>query len=172
MKHSGKSSVGRALARALKLPFFDSDRVIMDLRRATGGREANPRGLYLAVGEAGFRRLEEAAAIALAQTPGGMVLACGGGMVENEPALAALSAAFTRVFLDEDEEVLFRRVMRKGRPPFVDAARPRQSFAELYARRTARATDAADMVIDCRGRNVDQVAEALREQLREAEHAG
>ncbi|MBO7088500.1 MAG: shikimate kinase, partial [Lentisphaeria bacterium] len=52
MKHCGKSFLGRALADALGVPFFDTD----DLLKADAGKPV--RQLYREVGEKRFRELE------------------------------------------------------------------------------------------------------------------
>jgi shikimate kinase/3-dehydroquinate synthase len=79
---AGKSTVGRAVARELGLPFADAD----DLVAERAGKTI-PR-VFGEDGEARFRELEEAAVLeALGR---GGVLALGGGAVEGERVRAAL----------------------------------------------------------------------------------
>ena len=70
---SGKSTVGRHLARRLQLPFFDSDHVI-EQRLGCSIREYFERE-----GEARFRDIEESVVDELTQAPSG-VLSTGGGV--------------------------------------------------------------------------------------------
>ncbi|NOJ99684.1 AAA family ATPase, partial [Corallococcus coralloides] len=72
---SGKSTVGRQLARRLGLPFTDSDHVI---EQRIGG---SIRGFFDREGEAAFRDLEEDVIRQLTEDAAPRVLATGGGAV-------------------------------------------------------------------------------------------
>ncbi|MGH8132725.1 MAG: shikimate kinase, partial [Steroidobacteraceae bacterium] len=81
---SGKTAVGRHLARALGLPFYDSD---AEIERRTG---VDIPFIFEKEGEAGFRQREREAIEALTQLER-IVLATGGGAVllpENRRRLA------------------------------------------------------------------------------------
>ncbi|HKF97650.1 MAG TPA: shikimate kinase, partial [Steroidobacteraceae bacterium] len=71
---SGKTAVGRHLARALRLPFHDSDN---EIERRTG---VDIPFIFEKEGEAGFRQREREALEALTALEG-IVLATGGGAV-------------------------------------------------------------------------------------------
>ena len=71
---SGKSSVGRQLAKRLKIPFFDSDHVIEKKLGCT------VRLYFEREGEAAFRDIEESTLDELTQRRDG-VLSTGGGSV-------------------------------------------------------------------------------------------
>src|SRR5262249_62018385 len=71
---SGKSAVGRQLARVLHLPFHDSD---SEIERRTG---VDIAFIFEKEGEAGFRQREREALEALTALEG-IVLATGGGAV-------------------------------------------------------------------------------------------
>ena len=72
---AGKSTIGRLLARHLSRRFVDLDRSI---ERRAGVPIA---AIFRHEGEAGFRRRETAALLALLERPGfGAVVACGGGI--------------------------------------------------------------------------------------------
>jgi len=72
---TGKSSVGRALATRLALPFFDMDQVI----EQRAGRPIN--ALVAAEGWEAFRRQEQAVLAELADRKDSLVVATGGGAV-------------------------------------------------------------------------------------------
>ena len=74
---AGKTTIGRQLARRLKMDFYDSDRVIEE---RTG---ADIPLIFEKEGEEGFRKRESAAIDDLTQTAG-VVLATGGGAVLDE----------------------------------------------------------------------------------------
>src|SRR5437764_11002845 len=77
MPGSGKSTVGRQLARRLRLPFFDSDHVIEE-RLGCSIRE-----YFAQAGEEAFRDLEQQVLSELAQGSDS-VIATGGGAVLRE----------------------------------------------------------------------------------------
>lgn len=109
---SGKSTVGRVLARSLGWRLVDLDR---DVRRREG--RSLPR-IFSESGEAYFRDVEyEALAEALDVEAGetGRVVACGGGIVVD-PRNRALLRDTATVFLHEDIETLYERTRGKGRP--------------------------------------------------------
>lgn len=106
---SGKSTVGRILARSLGWRLMDLDR---DVRRREG--RSIPE-IFSQSGEAHFREVEHEA---LADALGGeteRVVACGGGVVVDPRNRELLRRADT-VFLHEDIEALYERTRGKGRP--------------------------------------------------------
>jgi shikimate kinase len=86
MPGSGKSTVGRQLARRLQLPFLDSDHVI-EQRLGSSIRE-----YFAQAGEEAFRDREQEVIAELAQGPDAVV-ATGGGAVLREANRRALRAA-------------------------------------------------------------------------------
>ncbi|MDY5046660.1 MAG: shikimate kinase [Treponema porcinum] len=86
IKHSGKSTQGELLANHIGCPFIDIDTVITEMTGKT------PRELYNENGPAGFMEAEENACIQTAQKykDSQVVIATGGGICENAPALEKL----------------------------------------------------------------------------------
>jgi XRE family aerobic/anaerobic benzoate catabolism transcriptional regulator len=108
LRGAGKSSVGRALALALEVPFVELDQKVEELA-----------GLSLAAifdlhGVAGFRRLErEALEIVLARD-GRMVLATGGSLVQSPDTFARLRQTCHTVWLRATPDEHFQRVVAQG----------------------------------------------------------
>jgi shikimate kinase len=106
---AGKSTIGRAVAALLGVPFTDSD----DLIEAAAGKPIPE--IFFDDGEPVFRELE-VAAIADALESFGGVLALGGGAILNEDTRALL-AAQTVVFLTVELADAVKRVgLGAGRP--------------------------------------------------------
>jgi shikimate kinase len=106
---AGKTTIGRAVAALLGVPFTDSD----DLVEATAGKPIPE--IFFDDGEPAFRELE-VAAIANALESFGGVLALGGGAILNEDTRALL-AAQTVVFLTVELSDAVKRVgLGAGRP--------------------------------------------------------
>jgi shikimate kinase len=143
---AGKSTVGRALASRVGLPFVDSDHVI---ERATG---RTVREIFAADGESAFRQLERETVAQLLQGPEA-VLALGGGAVEH-PATRAALAAVPVVFLQVD---LADALARTG----ADARRPvlrRPDLPDLFEHRQVAYQEVASFVVPTGGRTVEQLA--------------
>ncbi len=121
---SGKTAVGRALARRLGLPFADSD---AEIESRTGVDIAY---IFEREGEAGFRIREREVIDTLTATAG-IVLATGGGAVllpENRERLAARG---TVVFLDTTIEQQLQRTRRSRHRPLLATEDRRATLEEL-----------------------------------------
>lgn len=145
IKHCGKTRLGKALAKTLALPFFDTD----DLLAADAGKPV--RTLYREVGETRFRELEaETVRKFTASAPAPAVVALGGGVVSN-PCLAPdeLHALGLVVWLDVPVPTAFERMAREGLPPFLaDKPDPLAEFERICAVRRPLFRDAADAVLE------------------------
>ncbi len=169
MKHCGKTTLGAMLARRLSREFFDLDRVVEGIEAERLGRPVTAREIYRLRGKEAFQALEERALREILGTGSGgadgVVVALGGGTIENGAALAILREAGILVFLDEDEEVLFRRIEAGGLPPFLEGSSPRESFHDLYEKRTSLYRERADLRVDLRGLGPGEGLDRLLELL-------
>ena len=170
IKHSGKSSLGRRLARALTRNFADTDEEILGraaekrLPVAGGmpGVVTSVRELYRALGVDGFSALETEALGALLKQRG-LVIASGGGLADNSDALKLLGDGVLSVFLDAPESLLYERVIKQGIPPFLDPTDPAGSFSILYSRRRAVYSGVADIHLELGDMDIDTAFRALYE---------
>jgi shikimate kinase len=128
MPGSGKSTVGRQLARRLRLPFFDSDHVI-EQRLGCSIRE-----YFEQAGEPAFRDLEQQVLADLAQGSDA-VIATGGGAVLREANRQCLRDAGKVVYLRSTPEELFRRLRHDTQRPLLQVADPLAKLRSLYAER-------------------------------------
>lgn len=96
MPASGKTTVGRAVAQALFLPFHDCDR---EVERLTG--RTIPE-LFATEGEAAFRAVESRALAALCTAEAPCVIATGGGAVLSAENRRLLRRSGTVFWLDRD----------------------------------------------------------------------
>jgi len=136
LRCSGKSSVGRALAERLALPFVDLDAELARLARERHGGAERPAGAWLAeLGEPAFRDLETAALERVLARPAPCVLATGGGVVERA-ANRSLLAACTCVWLQVPAAELARRMEADPTPrPGLLGPDPTAEIEELERRR-------------------------------------
>jgi shikimate kinase len=111
---SGKTTVGRALAAILGLPFIDLDAAI----EIAAGKSVG--GIFAEEGEAAFRVREAEALRSFASRGEGMILACGGGVIVSEANRRTLGEGFFTVWLD----VPFSELMKRLSSEAERAARP------------------------------------------------
>lgn len=137
---SGKSTVGRQLARRLQLPFSDSDHVI-EQRLGCSIREFFDRE-----GEERFRDIEEAVLDELTQQPG--VLSTGGGAVLRPANREHLHTRGKVVYLKSNPEELLRRLRHDTQRPLLQVADPLQRLRDLYAVRDPLYRETAHFVIE------------------------
>lgn len=111
-KHCGKSTHGKKLAQELGVDFFDTDSVLEEI---TG---MPFRDYYLKNGVAAFMEAEEKACKKIVEENAGkkIVVATGGGICDNAPALTALRELGKFVFLELDIEYSIKRVASKIKP--------------------------------------------------------
>ncbi|ALJ20165.1 shikimate kinase [Microbacterium sp. No. 7] len=134
---AGKSSVGRRVAKALDVPFVDTDAAVV---RDHGPIDA----LFATHGEAHFRRLERAAvASALA---GEGVVALGGGAVLDTDTQRDL-ADHRVVLLTVSPERVASRIRGTSRP-LLDDPDPVQRWRDVYAARRETYERLADLTVD------------------------
>ena len=138
---SGKSTVGRQLARRISLPFFDSDHVI-EQRLGCSIREFFERE-----GEERFREIEAAVIDELSAGPT-CVLSTGGGSVLRSENRERLSHRGTVVYLRSTPEEIFRRLRHDRNRPLLQVADPQQRLRDLCAVRDPLYRETAHFVIE------------------------
>ena len=158
MMGSGKTTVGRALAQRLKLPFVDTDRILVE---RTGVPVAT---IFEIEGEGGFRRRESAVLAELAAGDD-QVIATGGGAVLAAENRAVLRAGGTVVYLRARLDHLWERTRHDTSRPLLATADPRATLAALLEARDPLYREVAHVVVDTgaqsAGTLVSRVAAAL-----------
>ncbi len=156
---SGKSAVGRALARLLKLRFIDSD---TDIEARTG---VDIPFIFEKEGEAGFRAREREAIERLTRLDG-IVLATGGGAVIDPDNRRALAERGTVVYLATSVREQLARTRHTQHRPLLRDADPGRKLQELMAARAAWYAEIADLTVTTDGRKVASVAAEIHAALR------
>jgi shikimate kinase len=152
---SGKSSIGRRLAKALALPFIDTDAEIARLHGPI------PE-LFAAGGERGFRELERAVVAEALARDG--VVALGGGAVLDPDTRRDLERC-TVVLLTVSEAAVAARIAGGRRPLLTDGI---DSWRRIRDERAALYDALADVTVDTSSRPITALAEELAERLRPA----
>jgi len=155
---SGKSTVGRQLARRLQLPFFDSDQVI---EQQLG---CSIREYFEHEGEERFRDTEESVIDQLTQNPQG-VLATGGGVVLRPANRQHLRQRCQVVYLNSSPDELFRRLRRDVKRPLLQVADPLGRLRDLHAVRDPLYRETAHFVIETGRPSVTTLVNIILMQL-------
>ncbi len=148
---TGKSSVGRWLARRLDFEFVDTDALI----EARCNRRISE--IFEQDGEARFREYERDVVRELAGLSR-TVISTGGGLAANADCLAQLKEHALIVCLWAGEETIWRRASRNTHRPLLHDADPRQRIQTLLAVR-APFYKQADIMVNTDFRAIKQVAE-------------
>jgi len=158
MMGAGKTTVGRLLARRLKLRFVDSDH---EIERRCGVKVPL---IFDIEGEAGFRARETQTLAELAGLEG-IVLATGGGTVLAEENRRRLATRGTVIYLRATPEDLYERVRQDRNRPLLATPDPLGRLRELYVHRDPLYREVADVVVDTGRQTVQSLARTLAEQL-------
>lgn len=155
---SGKSTVGRQLARRLQCPFLDSDHVIEDRLGCS------IRSFFEREGEQSFRDLEEAVIGELTEKPC-FVLSTGGGAVLRPANREKLHAQSKVVYLKSTPEELFRRLRHDTSRPLLQVDDPLMRLKDLYSQRDPLYRETAHFVIETGRPSVSTLVNMIMMQL-------
>lgn len=147
---SGKSTIGKQLAKELKLEFYDADQ---EIETRCG---ADIAWIFDVEGEEGFRKRESHVINELSQQQG-IVLATGGGAILNMESRNRLAARGTVVYLYTTVEQQMRRTSHDKRRPLLKEM-PQETLIELMSVRDPLYREIADMTIMTDSRTVRSVA--------------
>jgi shikimate kinase len=156
---SGKTAVGRQLAKALRLEFCDTD---IEIQQRTG---VDIPYIFEKEGERGFRSRERDVIAALTSRRG-IVLATGGGAVLDAENRGRLAGHGVVVHLDTTIDEQLRRTRRNKHRPLLMVPEPRKVLEELRQARGPLYAEIADISIDTTGRKVRGVALLIQRELK------
>jgi shikimate kinase len=155
---SGKSAVGRLLARRLGLSLVDSD---AEIQAHTGVDIAY---IFEREGEAGFRVREAEILDEITQRPG-VLVATGGGAVLDPRTRERLRSRGCVVYLRASVDQQLARTRRSSQRPLLLNPDPRGTLERLMQQRAALYEEVADVTIDTDGRKVGSVVEEILRRL-------
>ena len=139
---SGKSTLGRQLARRLGVAFLDSDHVIEE-------RIGCPiRTFFEREGEARFRDLEQSTLDELTAGTAPAVLSTGGGAVLRAANRQCLRGRGQVVYLHSQPDDIYRRLRHDTTRPLLQVADPLARLRALYAERDPLYRETAHFVIE------------------------
>ena len=155
---SGKSAVGRQLARMLHLTFVDSDD---EIESRTG---VDIPFIFEKEGEDGFRAREVRVIDDLSNMDA-VILATGGGAVIDPESRSRLGARGFVVYLYTTVEQQLQRTERGRDRPLLEAGDRSEILKALMVVRDPMYREIADLVVETDGRKVKAVANEILERL-------
>lgn len=158
MMGSGKTTMGRSLARHLGKTFVDSDE---EIQKRTGVTIPH---IFDIEGEAGFRQRETAA---IGDLVGGenMVLATGGGAVLAERNRVLLQQNGIVIYLKASVHDLWQRTRHDRNRPLLQTGDPYAKLTELFQQRDPLYREVADIVIQSGKQSVHSLMLHLADEI-------
>jgi shikimate kinase len=155
---AGKSAVGRQLAKALHMSFFDSDD---EIEARTG---VDIPFIFEKEGETGFRK-RECKVIDDLSSKEGIVLATGGGAIMDAQNRSHLGARGFVVYLYTSVEQQVRRTLKGRERPMLANGDSREILEQLMNMRDPLYREICDLIVATDGRKVKAVADEILDKM-------
>jgi shikimate kinase len=144
---SGKTTLGKLLADKLKWSFIDTDKLIEKAYAEQTGAISSCRTIALQEGDIFFRALEKTVISSLKEMKT-MIIATGGGSLNDPDNIDTLQSIGELVYLKTPLEVVWQRLQKKELPTYLNAQDPQVSFYTLAKTRIPIYEKAANFHID------------------------
>ena len=160
---TGKTAVGKALAKKLDRQFIEQDSLI----EQKAGKPI-PQ-IFQEDGEIAFRELEIEVTKEIARGKN-LVIACGGGIVLNKINIDRLKQNGVIVYLTASPQAILKRTLSEaGQRPLLNVDNPTLTISELLKFRKPFYERAADIIIKTSKLDINAVAEQVIDRLKEDE---
>lgn len=156
---AGKTTVGTACARMFGLPLLDTDQMIEEMAGTTISE------IFAKQGETAFRRIETAVLKALLERKETAVISVGGGLPLLEENRRMLKQIGTVIYLEVSPETVLSRLKGDTTRPLLQGGDAREKVYDMIGRRDPIYRQAADLIVNVDGREVEKIAEELRERI-------
>jgi shikimate kinase len=161
---TGKSAVGRRLAKHCGMTFCDLDSELMHRYENEHGKRLRCRAIFQEHGEDFFRKLEADTLRSLrGQT--GLILATGGGAPMTETNRPLLKDIGVVVYLEAEPAQVMQRMRNKGMPAFLADDPTEENLARVMAERHPVYDDLADISIDTSHSQLDQTVTTIVKRI-------
>lgn len=162
---TGKSTVGRLVARQIGFEFVDSDHEIERLQ----GKPVSQ--IFAEQGETAFRAMEREF-IASGHPAKKCIVSCGGGLIVPPGMLELLRSRGVIICMHAPIDTILQRTMHATHRPLLAVENPEQRLRELYAQRETLYRRSGTMVLTDKRPLREIAAHVLRVYRQEAAHFG
>lgn len=155
---SGKSTVGKELARAMDCNFIDMDEEIEHKEKRSIG------DIFNTDGEIYFRDLETNYLQSLLKTDNA-IISTGGGVVLKEGNRKLLKAIGKVIFLHADVDHIVKNVKDDTTRPLLQSDDYIKTITEMLEAREDKYLSSADVIIQTSGKSVDCIVDEIMSLL-------
>ena len=155
---SGKTSVGKIIAKTLAKEFHDTDQEI----EANTGVDISY--IFDVEGETGFRKREEKLVAVITQKKN-IVLATGGGAIESENNRRCLANNGFVIYLETSLEDQILRAKPNRHRPLLQNVEPKKKLQELMQKRKSLYESIADTIVNTEGHKPQSLAQQVIENF-------
>ncbi len=155
---SGKTTVGKQLAKRTRLDFLDSDHLIEERCGVSIST------IFDIEGEEGFRKRETKMLAELCERTG-IILATGGGAIAIEENRILLRKSGYIVYLKTSIKTQLARTQRNQNRPLLDNVDAEQKLTQLMEERGSLYEQEADLIVTSGDRVVAKVVEEILEAI-------
>jgi len=157
---SGKSTIGKRLARSMNYEFIDSDQWIEQ------EEHLKIRDIFAQYGEAYFRRKETELLRKLSKRKKPMILSTGGGMPCQKENVELLKNLGTVYYLKASPDTLTQRLSGDLSRPLLQGVHLKTKVEEMLAVRDPIYTVTAHEVIETDGLTIEKAVELIQNKER------
>jgi shikimate kinase len=161
MPGSGKSTIGKALAKALNRSFIDLDQAIEERCGVT------IPVIFEIEGEQGFRKRESQVLEEVTAGPANSVVATGGGAILAEQNRHIIGQRGVVIYLKASIEELLRRTTRDRNRPLLAGDDPKARLQTLYEQRSPLYDSMADFVLETSSAGVSAAVQQIVSRLKQ-----
>lgn len=157
---SGKSKVGRILAKNMGLSYIDVDKLI------TSKMNMSVNDIFERFGEPYFRAMEGFILKQLLNEKNRCIICIGGGLVTFEPNVAYLKKLGKVVYLKKPVgELVDRLEEKRSDDPFFRGTKISDKVKKMLAEREPFYQKAADVILNAKGMSAEQMAQEIQKQM-------
>lgn len=155
---TGKTTIGKALAKELQWYFLDSDEMIEWKYKEEHKKRLSCRQIFHLEGEDHFRKREKHAIESLKERDE-CIIAVGGGAFQCPHNVLLLKATNLIVYLETPLEDLFKRM--DALPAYLDPNAPIASFEELAKQRIPIYEKSADVIVSTENKSKKEIVQQI-----------
>jgi shikimate kinase len=162
---SGKSTIGRTLARELQRKFIDSDYEIENKY------SKEIKDIFASEGESRFRQIEQEMIVRLSQYTESCIISLGGGALISDKNLEIVLNSGFLIYIKSKPEEIWRRIKHSTRRPLLrheDEFWTREDYLhriKALLLQREKGYHKAQIIIDRDGKEADEVVEMLKKEI-------
>jgi shikimate kinase len=160
-KNSGKTTVGRELAKITNRQFFDTDYLLEELYfNLHDNKKLKAHEIYQIVGEKTFRELE-LKVVSTLKLKHNIIIATGGGTVICKNCVDILKGIGKLIYLKVPKQILKKRLLEDTNRGLFNVSDPEILFEKIYNDRICIYESVADYIVDVGCIDVKSIVELI-----------